>query len=430
MDVADPWAHLRNILGAKRGSLAELGVGPIVTAGFVCQAAAAAGWIDVDFGKREDRSLFSLAQKGELSASLRARVVEALLTALAVLALAIALVQSLVLVVAGTYGPVSSLGATTILLIVFQLVGTTAVVIALDEITSAGYAVGSGISNFIAGTTASNLVSSALSFSWESTIAGPQYQGSLIALCHAILKSHSKSRALRNVFYRDYLPNVWSLITTIGLFFAAVFVQSFRTEVALKNMRARGMRVNYPVKLLYTSSIPLIVTGSLASHLFLASHALYQLAPGNLVSRLITGAWRPLSEITHPSLQSACSGGLVSLLTPPHSLTAALLHPIQSATYASSLVAASALIAISWLVVSGSGPQELAKQFKEQQLVIAGHREGSMVRELKKVLPTAAASGAALLAALAVVGDVLGVYGGGVAFVATATTIYNCEPIN
>lgn len=65
MDVADPWAHLRNILGARRGSLAELGVGPIVTAGFLCQAAAAWGWIDVDFGKREDRSLFGLAQKGE-----------------------------------------------------------------------------------------------------------------------------------------------------------------------------------------------------------------------------------------------------------------------------------------------------------------------------------------------------------------------------
>lgn len=50
-----------------------------------------------------------------------------------------------------------------------------------------------------------------------------------------------------------------------------------------------------------------------------------------------------------------------------------------------------------------------------------------MVRELKKVVPTAAMSGAAVLAALAVVGDIMGVYGGGIAFVATACTIYNCE---
>lgn len=266
-----------------------------------------------------------------------------------------------------------------------------------------------------------------MSFSWVPTIAGPQYQGSLVALGHAVLKSHSKSRALRSAFYRDYLPNVWSLLTTVALFFAAVFVQSFRTEIPLKNMRARGMRVNYPVKLLYTSSIPLIVTGALASHLFLASHAIYQLAPGNLVSRLITGAWTPLSEITHPATQSAVSSGLTRLLTPPGSLLSALLSPIQTVTYASVLLATSAVIAGAWLIISGSGPHELAKQFKEQQLVIAGHREGSMTRELKKVLPTAAASGAALLAALAVVGDVFGVYGGGVAFVATATTIYNCE---
>lgn len=64
MDTPDPWAHLRNILAARRGTLAELGVGPVVTAGFLAQAGAATGWIDVDFGKREDRALFGLAQKG------------------------------------------------------------------------------------------------------------------------------------------------------------------------------------------------------------------------------------------------------------------------------------------------------------------------------------------------------------------------------
>lgn len=336
--------------------------------------------------------------------------------------------QTLVLIFTGTYGPVASLAPSTILMIIFQLVGTTAVIIALDEIVSAGYGVGSGISNFIAGATASTVISSALSFSWVPTIAGPQYQGALVALAHALFKSHAKSRALRSAFYRDHLPNVWSLLTTVALFLASVFVQSFRTEVPLKNMRARGMRVNYPVKLLYTSAIPLIITGALASHLFLASHALYQAAPGNLVSKLITGAWTPLSEITHPATQSAVSSGLTRLLTPPAGgLLAALISPVQTATYSVTLLAASALIAHAWLLVSGSGPVELAKQFKEQQLVVAGHREGSMTRELKKVVPTAAASGAALLAALAVLGDVFGVYGGGVAFVATATTIYNRE---
>lgn len=65
MDTPDPWAHLRNILASKRGTLAELGVGPVVTAGVLAQAGAAWGWVDVDFGKREDRALFGVFQKGE-----------------------------------------------------------------------------------------------------------------------------------------------------------------------------------------------------------------------------------------------------------------------------------------------------------------------------------------------------------------------------
>ncbi|KAJ9094051.1 hypothetical protein QFC21_006152 [Naganishia friedmannii] len=407
MDTPDAWAHLRNIVAAKRGTLGELGVVPVVTAAVGLQAAAAYGWLDVDFGRREDRAVFGAAQK--------------------VLALGIAFTQTLLLILSGEYGPLSSLSPVTILLILFQICGSTLLTLILDEIVTSGYGIGSGISNFIAGATASTILSSALSLSWIATIAGPQYQGSLVALIHTLVKSHSRSRALKLVFYRDYLPNVWGFLTTALLFLACVFIQSFRTEVALKNMRARGMRVNYPVKLLYTSSIPLIIAGTLASHLFFASHTLYSLLPGNLVSRLITGAWQPLSEITHPATHSALTTGLLHLLTPPTSLVTALLSPIHTVVYAATLISSTALISRAWIHISGSGPQELAKQFKDQQLVVAGHREGSMVRELKKVVPTAAMSGAAVLAGLAVVGDVMGVYGGGVAFVATACTIYNSD---
>ncbi|KAJ9123491.1 hypothetical protein QFC24_003705 [Naganishia onofrii] len=498
MDTPDAWAHLRNIVAAKRGTLGALGVVPVVTAAVGMQAAAAYGWLDVDFGRREDRAVFGAAQKGEWgafsersenqslpseasiapqatspkdSSSSRARRMprerlafgfpeaaavrprfrraqarpwrrrlqvrrissEATARELVrlppesgvVLAIGIAFIQTVFLILSGEYGPLSSLSPVTILLILFQLCGSTLLTLILDEIVTSGYGIGSGISNFIAGATASTILSSTLSLSWIPTIGGPQYQGSLVALFYALVKSHSKSRALKLVFYRDYLPNVWGFLTTALLFLAVVFIQSFRTEVALKNMRARGMRVNYPVKLLYTSSIPLIIAGTLASHLFFASHTLYSLLPGNLVSRLITGAWQPLSEITHPATHSALTTGLLHLLTPPTSIVTALLSPIHTVIYAATLIASTALISRAWIHISGSGPQELAKQFKDQQLVVAGHREGSMVRELKKVVPTAAMSGAAVLAALAVVGDIMGVYGGGIAFVATACTIYN-----
>jgi len=77
--------------------------------------------------------------------------------------------------------------------------------------------------------------------------------------------------------------------------------------------------------------------------------------------------------------------------------------------------------------VSGSGPREVAKQLKEQQMVMAGHREGSMYKELKKVIPTAAAFGGAVLGLLSVAADLSGALAGGTGILMAVTTIYSCE---
>lgn len=39
-----------------------------------------------------------------------------------------------------------------------------------------------------------------------------------------------------------------------------------------------------------------------------------------------------------------------------------------------------------WIEVSGSAPRDVAKQLKDQGLVMAGHREQSMYKELKRVM--------------------------------------------
>ena len=45
----------------------ELGISPIVTSGMIMQLLAGANLIDVDFALKEDRALFSGAQKREQS---------------------------------------------------------------------------------------------------------------------------------------------------------------------------------------------------------------------------------------------------------------------------------------------------------------------------------------------------------------------------
>ena len=51
---------------------------------------------------------------------------------------------------------------------------------------------------------------------------------------------------------------------------------------------------------------------------------------------------------------------------------------------------------------------QVAKQLKEQQMVMRGHREQSLVHELNRYIPTAAAFGGLCIGALSVMADFMG----------------------
>jgi preprotein translocase subunit SecY len=59
--------------------------------------------------------------------------------------------------------------------------------------------------------------------------------------------------------------------------------------------------------------------------------------------------------------------------------------------------------------------------------VMAGHREGSMYKELKRVIPTAAAFGGAILGLLSVAADLMGAIGSGTGILMAVTIIYSCK---
>jgi len=58
---------------------------------------------------------------------------------------------------------------------------------------------------------------------------------------------------------------------------------------------------------------------------------------------------------------------------------------------------------------------------------MAGHREGSMYKELKRVIPTAAAFGGAVLGLLSVAADLSGAIGSGTGILMAVTIIYGCK---
>ena len=111
-------------------------------------------------------------------------------------------------------------------------------------------------------------------------------------------------------------------------------------------------------------------------------------------------------------------------MSPPHTITEAVIDPIHTAIYITFMLTACALFSKTWIEVSGSGPRDVARQLKDQQMVMAGHREGSMYKELKRVIPTAAAFGGATIGALSVCADLMGALGSGTGILLAVTIIY------
>ncbi|KAL1925218.1 uncharacterized protein VTP21DRAFT_101 [Calcarisporiella thermophila] len=398
-DSSDPLLWLRVILASNRGTLMELGISPIVTSGMIMQLLAGANIIEVDYSLKEDRALFSGAQK--------------------FFALLIAFGQATVSVLSGLYGSPSEIGAGVCLLLILQLVAAGLIVILLDELLQKGYGLGSGISLFIATNVCETIVWKAFSPSTFNTGRGPEFEGALVNLFHLLFTRRDKIRALKDAFYRPHLPNVMNLFATVVVFGLVIYLQGFRVELPVKSNRLRGQRGSYPIKLFYTSNMPIMLQSALTSNVFLISQMLYNRFPKNLLIRLL-GVWTPMEG----SSQLYASGGLVYYLAAPHSLKAAIFDPIHTLVYIIFMITACALFSKAWIEVSGSSPRDVAKQLKDQQMVIVGYRDTSMYKELKRVIPVAAAFGGACIGVLSVTADLFGAIGSGTGILLAVTIIF------
>jgi protein transport protein SEC61 subunit alpha len=168
--------------------------------------------------------------------------------------------------------------------------------------------------------------------------------------------------------------------------------------------------------------MPIMLQSALTSNVFIVSQMLASRFPKNLLVRLL-GVWEPLED--SPQLRAV--SGIAYYMSPPHTVKEAILDPIHTAVFIVFMVSACALFSKTWIEVSGSGPRDVAKQLKDQQMVMAGHREGSMYKELKRVIPTAAAFGGAILGLLSVAADLSGAIGSGTGILMAVTIIYSCE---
>lgn len=398
-DSSDPLLWLRMMLASNRGTLMELGITPIVSSGMLFQLLGGTHLIDINLEDKHDRELYQTAQK--------------------LLAIILSLGQATVYVLTGMYGVPSDLGAGVCLLLILQLVFAGMIVILLDELLQKGYGLGSGISLFIATNICESVFWKAFSPNTVNSGRGNEFEGAIVSLVHQLATKKDKKRALIESFYRQNLPNMFQLLTTVGVFLLVVYLQGFRIEIPVKSSKARGPYGTYPIRLFYTSNMPIMLQSALTSNIFIISQMIYGKWPDFMFSKLL-GIWEPRPG----SAQLYAVSGIAYYMQPPFNWTEALQDPLHTVIYVTFVLITCAVFSKTWIEISGASPRDVAKQFKDQGLVIAGRRETSVYKELKKIIPTAAALGGATIGALSVASDLLGTLGSGTGILLAVTTIY------
>ena len=389
----DPLGSLRVIFASNRGTLMELGIGPIVTAGLILQVLAGSKMVNIDMSNPEDRSLFTSASK--------------------ILSVVMTIFEASAYIIGGTYG---ALQVTTEIVIMLQLVAAGIIVLLLDEMLQKGWGVGSGISLFIAAGVASSI--------WWDSVApmGPmadgKYLGALVAFAEGVL---SRQGILSVLSRTGGLPDMVAFITTLGVFAIIIYFNGMRVEIPVSYARYRGFRGKFPLKLFYVSNIPVIFAAALFGNIYFIAQLLWQ-----RYNSTNTNFWFNLiGTFTTQGTQYQPSGGLVYYVVPPRSLQLAMADPLRALVYAVLLILGCVFFAVTWVEVGGMDARTVAKQLLDSGMQIEGFRRSEVpIRQmLDRYIPTVTILGAILIGTIAAGADFLGAFGSGTGILLTVGII-------
>merc|ERR1712070_1052000 len=187
-----------------------------------------------------------------------------------------------------------------------------------------GYGMGSGVSLFIATNLCESIIWKAFSPTTMNTGKGTEFEGAIVATFHFLATKKDPVMALREAFYRQSAPNLTNLFATVLVFFVVIYFQGFRVDLAVKYQKLRGQQGSYPIKLFYTSNMPIILQTALVSNLYFFSQLLYKRFKNNFIVSLI-GVWQEIEW----SGQSIPVNGIVYYMSPPHSFADIWEDPIH-----------------------------------------------------------------------------------------------------
>jgi len=383
----DPFYAMRVIFASAQGSLMELGIQPIVTAGLIMQLLASSKIIGFDNSNPTDRALLAGVTK----------FFSILMTS----------ILAIIYIFSGVYGTLTLAKQVALFI---QLFVAGLVVILLDEILQKGWGFGSGISLFIAAGVAQKIF-------WNFLCPLPFEEdgkslGALIAYIQAILKGESP---LNSFLYRlnPNAPTMLGLVATVVVFAIVVFLESLKINIPISYAKFRGFGGNYPIKFLYISNIPVILVSSLFMDVYFVSQIIW--------SRFNMDGTNPWLSWLGVFKDNQPISGLAMYLTSPRNFQQFLDNPFRALVYTCFMVGACAIFAIVWLEVSGMDPRSVAQQLVDSGMQISGFRRsvGPIQNILEKYIPTVTILGAITVGFVASFSDFLGVYGTGMGILLT-----------
>jgi len=401
--TADPFYWMRVILASNKGTLMELGISPIVTSSMVMQLLHGSKIIEVDMNIPEDRVLFNGAQK--------------------LFGILITLGEAIAYVYSGSYGDIyNDLGFGNCLLIILQLVCAGLVVLTLDDMLSKGYGLGSGISLFIATNICESIIWKALSPATVNTGRGTEFEGAIIALFHLLVTRPNKIQALQEAFFRANHTNLLNLLSTALIFLIVIYFQGWKVDIPIVHANARGQSSTYPIKLFYTSNMPIILQSALVSNLYFLSQLLYSRYPEMIIVKLL-GKWADVKENRGQSIPIS---GLAYYISPPQSFGEIFGDPFRFVFYLVFILSSCAFFSRTWIEVSGSSSKDVAKMLRNQKIQIKGSSSSktSLIARLDRIIPPAAAFGGMCIGLLTVLADLMGAIGSGTGILLAVTIIY------
>lgn len=303
---------MRAILASNRGTLMELGISPIVTASMIMQLLSGAKLIKVDQSNKEEKALYEGAQK--------------------LAGIVIAFGQAFAYTWSGMYGDISEVGAGNAILIVIQLTFASLITILLDDMLGKGYGIGSSATSiFISINMAETIIwncFSPLSFKNKSGTSDiEQYEGAFVELVFGVLFRDNKLGTIQDAFFRDSLPNISNFLGTVFVFLVVIYFQGFKVTLKLANNKTTS-DASYPIRLFYTSNMPIILMSALVSNVYFFSQMLYRNFKGNFITSIF-GSWQ---EAGYQG-QIVPVGGLIYYITSPKTFYDALTDPIHTILY-------------------------------------------------------------------------------------------------